>query len=181
MLLEWVRQVAEYDDNDNEQWVQVGQGLVVPDCCEAVQKSLTVVLRYDWEDLTDSPAYEKDDPLPENMDWRDRLKAVLSADRKPIEGKTRFDMAKPKWASGRAVDSSLGHQAAGFAFDKKAQITFCPHCGTQLPEIEKRPDIPGPTHVPVYDGDYCGTCDQRSRCCTCYYPEVAWRPVTEKD
>ncbi len=56
------------------------------------------------------------------------------------------------------------------------EIQFCPHCGTKLPEVERMENPP----QPLWDGDddYCGTCDERNRCCECNPPSAGYRIKT---
>jgi len=53
------------------------------------------------------------------------------------------------------------------------EISFCPFCGTKLPEVERMEEPP----QPLWDGDddYCGTCDERNMCCECNPPWAAYR------
>ena len=179
MLLIWDRQVCQYDEDENEQWRTVQQGVVVPDCCETVQKFMTVLLRYNWEDMTDAQAFEAGEVRSEGMDWKTKLYAMVQNARNPIEGRTRFEVARPRWSIQNHFETLQEANPGRWHEEKVPSPKYCPHCGTKLPDVERRPEPPGPVHVPVSDGDYCGTCDQRSQCCTCFYPEVAWRPVTE--
>lgn len=97
------------------------------------------------------------------VDTLDKFKAAIGANTSP---------------SRMAVDLHTGHYTYGHDWKHTDfQVEFCPYCGTKLPDIEPREDIPGPTHRPVADGDYCGTCGQRSRGCTCLNPSVAWQTV----
>jgi hypothetical protein len=58
------------------------------------------------------------------------------------------------------------------------EVTYCPHCGTQLPEIQRRTsELPNTVYTPSGDGDYCGTCNQRSMNCGCMGPTCAWETV----
>jgi hypothetical protein len=183
MLLTFSRDFYEDDEEGNEVEVQRKNGFVVPDCCEAIQKSLTVVLHYDWSDLSDEPALIRHPEPPEvanSEGWEERLKWMVSgeaATRDP-EGRTRFQMATPRWSTGLAVDSHRGSQVFGSGWKLgEYQIEFCPFCGTKLPDVERIPEaeLPGPIHEPVADGDYCGTCDERSRSCRCFHPACAWK------
>lgn len=166
-------------------------GVVVPDCCEAVQKTLAIVLVYDSNDLSGMPAILRD--APPGLDWAgtpdNNFVSSMQRwlDEQPEETKraTRFETAKPRWVVGSAVESSmiamlLIHQEGGW-FNSRLYPTFCPYCGTKLPDIERRPaeDLPGPVHVPQADGDYCATCEERSGACECWWPSVAWRTVGE--
>jgi hypothetical protein len=186
MLITWEKYVCVYDEEGNEQEVAVPAGIVVPDCCETVQKYLTVVLSYRWGDLSDEQAFTEPDlpPLPEDADWKAKISRMVNNVGEPIPGKTRFDVAKPVWETGIAVD--VRHALSirpDVRFSEQPPPTFCPHCGTPLPEIERRPpeEIPGPVHRPVADGDHCGTCGERSRCCSCMDPAVAWKTVTRQE
>jgi hypothetical protein len=162
-------------------------GCIVPDCCDAVQQSLAVVLLYNWDDLSDAQAYTRSgEPMPPAGAGREELEAhliaVLSHDPERIEGKTQFDVAIPQWRIGTALDYSRGHGLTGdpnWGKTRPKVPEFCPFCATNLPDIERRPEdeLPGPVHRPVADGDYCGTCDERSRACECWGPEVLWRTI----
>jgi len=55
---------------------------------------------------------------------------------------------------------------------------FCPFCGTPLPELVPRELAP--THEPAADGDYCGTCEERSSSCKCWPLACRWKPTTEQ-
>lgn len=91
----------------------------------------------------------------------------------------RFANAVPRWR----IDSpyELRERVSPSRWDADTANTpqFCPFCGTKLPEIRRVPpdQIPGKLHTPMHDGDYCGTCKERSRACTCLYPELAWETV----
>ncbi len=173
MLITW-RTGPDGRRDDGE---RIGGGLVVPDCCEAVQKRLSVVLAYGWNDLSDAPAYDHPEKPAdyESWAWEKKVKwAVNDGVGERIEGKTRFDVAVPRWTVGTAVDYAAHHHRIS---REKPPVCFCPHCGVRLPEVERVPEdeLLGPIHSPVSDGDYCGTCDERSRGCTCLYPTAAWR------
>ena len=53
--------------------------------------------------------------------------------------------------------------------------SFCPYCGTKLPEIEKNPKPPKPLAAITDGGYYCDTCEERLMSCECFAPEFAWR------
>lgn len=54
--------------------------------------------------------------------------------------------------------------------------SFCPHCGTNLPEIKLRNPVMLKKSIRrVIDGGYyCDTCKERLESCTCLPPEFAW-------
>ena len=54
-------------------------------------------------------------------------------------------------------------------------VSFCPFCGTKLPEVERMENPP----QPIWDGDdyYCGTCNERNMCCECNPPWAGYRIV----
>lgn len=128
-----------YDDVD----VPFENGYVVPDCCELARTLLTVILRYDYEDLTEADG--------------------------------RFHRATPKWAL-ECHGKALGDVYPGWTAPNAAPPKYCPHCATPLPEVRRKENPPA-ARVMVSDGDYCGTCHQRSRGCQCAYPEVAWETI----
>lgn len=176
MKVTWNRYYC--DDDDNE--VPCETGVIVPNCCEHVRKHLTVVLAYKYGDLSDEQAYTKPPPAPEGASWQERIKHAVSEVGEPIKGKTRFDVATPIWTVGTAVDHHVLLEAeTGRQPFEYPPVLFCPHCGAPMPKIERVPEaeIAGPVHRPVFDGDYCGTCDERSRNCHCLPPEFAWRIV----
>jgi len=169
-------------------------GVVVPDCCEMAAKSLAVILQYRYEDFSDTPAacsrapegllwdtwdYENDREIVSTMQaWLDEL----PEDERSV---TRFEVAVPRWVVGCSMDFA-GRQRfypMGHSPQKTEEFppTHCPHCGTGLPDIERYPseELPGPIHLPVADGDHCGTCGERSCNCGCLMPETAWRTVRE--
>ncbi len=55
------------------------------------------------------------------------------------------------------------------------EVYFCPFCGTKLPEVELLDHPPHPIWTSEMDGDYCGTCSERSMCCKCNPPSTAYR------
>ena len=61
--------------------------------------------------------------------------------------------------------------------ETQVEAYFCPFCGTPVPEIERAKTGRMKMYVPTYDGGYCKTCNERSMCCGCAYPERAWKPV----
>ena len=169
-------------------------GIVVPDCCEAVRQSLAVTLQYRWGDMSDLPAACA--RAPEGLDWSQQwdpktrttkpssmqlwLDTLPEAEREL----TRFDVATPRWVVGLSVDSKHQRRLVDECEDpawETPEPSFCPHCGTELPVVERAPvdELPGPVHRPVGDGDYCGTCGERSRECSCMFPAAAWRTVRE--
>lgn len=135
--------MTEDSDLDLEVEVPFENGYVVPDCCEEARTLATVILRYDYEDLTD-------------------------------EGGT-FQKATPRWSLGwhPGVAERMYRQGA---IPAPKQPRYCPYCAAALPEVRRRADAPR-THTPIADGDYCGTCDQRSMACQCAYPEMAWETI----
>jgi hypothetical protein len=189
MLLTWKRWICDTnDETGKDEERQVLQGSVVPDCCEAVQKHLSVVLSYGWDDLTDTPACAADAPegvtygdANEGNDWKSSMERWLEEQPEEVRKVTRFHVAKPLWSAGCAVDYNLLRAFHDGPPPDPSPPGFCPHCGTPLPEIERVPEaeLPGPIHEPVGDGDYCGTCDERSRNCICMFPECAWRTVPD--
>lgn len=53
------------------------------------------------------------------------------------------------------------------------EITYCPHCGTKLPEVELLENPPQPMWT---DGDdYCDTCGERNMNCGCNPPWAGYR------
>ena len=54
-------------------------------------------------------------------------------------------------------------------------ISYCPFCGTKLPEVELDPKPDGKIYTLAYDGDYCGTCKERSMVCECRPPAASYR------
>ena len=52
------------------------------------------------------------------------------------------------------------------------EIAFCPFCGTKLPAVRRLDNPAQPLWTP--DPDYCGTCNERNRCCECNPPESAY-------
>jgi hypothetical protein len=52
---------------------------------------------------------------------------------------------------------------------------FCPHCGTNVPEVEKSKTS---KKICVMDDmqDYCETCSERLRVCSCLPEEFEWKP-----
>jgi hypothetical protein len=54
------------------------------------------------------------------------------------------------------------------------EASFCPFCGSPVPEIERKPEPPK-VCVCTDDGYYCDTCGDRLGECGCPAPEEAWR------
>jgi hypothetical protein len=126
--------------------------------------------------LTDEPALQPIPPQPAEASWQEKIRHTLRHI-EVIPGQTRFDMAVPQWKLTLAQQKGrLDSRNMGSCVPK-----FCPCCGVPLPEVVRRARSLGPTHRPVSDGDYCGTCQERSRECRCLPPATAWRPVTEKE
>lgn len=192
MLKTWMRHIEVWvDDDDDEEdggyyeHREILQGVVVPDCCKEVQEHVTVALAYAWDDMTDTPACTLDAPeglswnCTKENNWKSTMELWLAEQPEEVRSVTRFQVAKPRWSTGGAIDYKVLMQMYDSPVPDRPPPLFCPHCGTPLPEIERVPDeeLPGPTHEPVADGDHCGTCEERSRNCTCMYPEVRWRTV----
>lgn len=59
------------------------------------------------------------------------------------------------------------------------EVSHCPFCGTDLPEIRKREDPPEPLCVLSESGDYCMTCGVGggASICNCYPPSAAYEIV----
>jgi len=155
------------------------QGVVVPDCCEDVQRHMTVILAYKWEDLSDRPAIIQK-PVPEGLDWKGKINHMFSTIEDDPEGRTVFEAAKPRWfCSGADFDLLSDRYTGNMPRSTEREIHFCPHCGTKLPEVERVPkdELPGPIHRPAYDGDVCATCKQDAGDCACFRPELGWRTV----
>lgn len=157
--------------------------IIVPDCCEDIQKSLYVVLRYNWDDLSDRKACKSPPALADGAFLQDRLYNIFYNTEPYEDERTVFENAKPGWKSVSAVsgtcDSMIRRNIpnSGLDYLVHLNVKFCPHCGTKLPDVErlKEEELPGKIHVPVDDGNYCGTCEDRSGRCTCWPPEAAWR------
>ena len=62
--------------------------------------------------------------------------------------------------------------------DVAKAISYCPFCGAKLPEVELAPKPKGKIYTLAYDGDYCGTCDERSMACNCRPPAARYRIKT---
>ena len=78
---------------------------------------------------------------------------------------------KPRWKSTFSTDyrgDSWGSASL--------PLTFCPFCGTTLPDMQKRRDPP-PVVQTYQDFNYCATCEERLSSCMCSHPESAWEPV----
>ncbi|MDB4278031.1 hypothetical protein N9917_00215 [Deltaproteobacteria bacterium] len=192
MLLTWQKHVYEDDEDGNEKEVEIlGGGVVVPDCCEYVRKHLTVTLSVPYGDLSDTPACVKD--APEGVSWNDATEATgwkssldlwLAEQPEEVRKVTRFDTTTPYWSVGCAVDVHILTSIDRDYFKlPRPPVVCCPHCGTKMPEVERTPkdELPGPVHYPVGDGDYCGTCDERSRSCRCLFPTALWRTLRTKE
>lgn len=120
---------------------------ISPHCCADVEKYKTVFLYYD-KDPMDNYKYQEDEkgkPLP-------------------FIG---YKVLKPVWGI-KAVSEK-------FECEKWVTVTHCPHCGQELPEIEKNPDV-DQSKLGNSDDDYCNTCGERNMCCECLPPWFAWRP-----
>ena len=75
---------------------------------------------------------------------------------------------KPSWA--------VKATSKEFNCEEWIDVTFCPHCGQTLPEIEKNPAAKG-KRLSNNDDNYCNTCKERNSCCRCTPAWFAWRPV----
>jgi hypothetical protein len=89
--------------------------------------------------------------------FRDKPPVILQVTRRNEETGDYFSLIDPHWVLRKSGD----------------EASFCPFCGTKLPGVEKMENPP----QPLWDGDddYCGTCDERNRCCECNPPWVAYR------
>ena len=54
-------------------------------------------------------------------------------------------------------------------------ISYCPFCGAKLPEVELDHNPSGKIYTLLDDGDYCGTCKERSMECNCRPPAAHYR------
>ena len=137
------------EETDEDLMVEVEHGTLVPDCCEAARTLLTVVCSYDYDDMCED----------------------------------RFKDATPKWhlASPSPDFTSRVYSGNLHYYDLPTHDPkFCPYCGTPLPSVRRLPpdQVPQPMHDPDEDGDYCGSCDERSMNCTCHLPIEAWETVS---
>lgn len=146
MLLRYKVEHWTVSETDEDVMTEVEHGVLVPDCCEAARTLLTVVCEYEYDDLTD-----KDD---------------------------RFANATPVWQlCGPSTDLYSRVYPGGAYYDlPKIAPRVCPYCATPLPAVRRLSPgrRPKPLYRPVCDGDYCGTCSQRSRVCSCHRPIEAW-------
>tara|TARA_B100000614_G_scaffold262909_1_gene300434 strand:+ start:30204 stop:30536 length:333 start_codon:yes stop_codon:yes gene_type:complete len=56
------------------------------------------------------------------------------------------------------------------------EVSFCPFCGKDLPDVELDPTIDS-SKIYKFDDDYCGNCGERNRTCSCLQPEFRWKPI----
>jgi len=58
------------------------------------------------------------------------------------------------------------------------EITYCPHCGTKLPELESKENPPQPIYAPDDQEGHCLTCDSDSHgWCQCNPASAAYKIV----
>jgi len=66
-------------------------------------------------------------------------------------------------------------------FESGTKVFFCPFCGKDLPKVKRKDpwELEGAIWSPhsQYPEDYCGTCDERNRCCRCSPPEVLYKII----
>lgn len=85
---------------------------------------------------------------------------------------------KPSWCI-KAIDSfSRSYPDSPIRYyESSMEITFCPYCGTNLPEIELNPLAKDDEIYNTDSGDYCKSCGERSMCCDCIPAPFRWKPV----
>ena len=183
MLILWDDEYYSFDEDTEEEMAHpYKSGVVTPDCCEEVQRCMSITLAYEWHDLSDAPAISRQ--APEGLshayiEGEDHSEYQRWLDAQPEEARkiTVFEAAIPRWTMGLPHEKILDRYGPGEAEKYLHPPKYCPHCGKPLPGIERIPpeEIPGSIHRPIHDGDYCGTCGERSRSCHCLPPAAAWR------
>ncbi len=76
---------------------------------------------------------------------------------------------KPSWRSSFSSSYLEAPSTSDFLL-----LTFCPFCGTRLPDMQRRKNPP-PVIQAYTNFDCCATCKE-SIYCFCSYPEAAWEP-----
>lgn len=93
-----------------------------------------------------------------------------------------WDDKKPVWKMQGPDFHLISNLYPEGGYDLTSIATYCPYCGSALPDVQRRTEpLPNKVHRPVYDGDYCGTCNERSRNCTCMLPACGWEIVKPSD
>jgi len=80
---------------------------------------------------------------------------------------------KPRWYS-KGVQEI--YEGSNYFLISSVEVTFCPFCAKQVPEIERNKKAPK-KRIQNGDGDYCHTCDERLMSCDCLPPTFSWKPV----
>jgi len=89
-----------------------------------------------------------------------------------------FKSSKPFWV----VRGAISDDPCNYK-QRDREISFCPSCGKELPDIRLKQHPPEKVTVITDGGYYCDTCKERLMCCTCAKPDELWEivPGTEKD
>lgn len=59
-------------------------------------------------------------------------------------------------------------------YENRPEAKACPYCGTPLPKMVYRPDMPDVCRTS--DHNYCNTCSERLHNCKCLPPSAAFEP-----
>lgn len=126
--------------------------MINPTCC--TYAVLYVTLSFPWAGDDDMTSFTETKPL-----W-------------VIRG-AMFD--KKRYGECLEIENEWYKNGRFSSIEELASISMCPKCGEKMPEIKLIDDLPD--NIPVDQGGYCGTCEERSMACTCVDPYELWELV----